>query len=128
MRIYIAAMYGQMEDMRPVAARLREVGHEVTARWIDGAEDTLSESSSGANMDLDDIDRADCVLSFTQPYGTKTKGGGRHVEFGYAVAKRKRLIVIGERENIFHHLTYVEIVPSLDEAISRLDAHRSDAA
>jgi hypothetical protein len=123
-RIYIAAMYSQMEQMRGPAAALRERGHEVTARWIDGAEATLDETSDGAAMDLDDIDRADCVLSFTQPKGTMFKGGGRHVEYGYAIAKRKRLIIVGERENIFHHLPYAEVYATFERAVAALEPHR----
>lgn len=41
--------------------------------------------------------------------------GGRHVEFGVAVASCKRLVVIGPRENIFHHLPRVEVFPTLGE-------------
>lgn len=120
MKIYIAAMYSRMEEMRGPAATLRRLGHEVTARWIDGAEATLDERPSGALMDLEDIDRADAVVSFTQPFGSLYKGGGRHVEFGYGVAKGKRLIVIGDREQIFHHLPQVEVFKSLDEALAFL--------
>jgi hypothetical protein len=41
------------------------------------------------------------------------KGGGRHVEFGYGMAKGKRLVLIGERENVFHDHPSVEVYPTL---------------
>lgn len=34
--------------------------------------------------------------------------GGRHVEFGYALALGKELINIGPRETVFHHLDNVQ--------------------
>ena len=34
--------------------------------------------------------------------------GGRHVEFGYAASRGKRLTIIGPRETVFHHLDGVE--------------------
>lgn len=35
--------------------------------------------------------------------------GGRHVEFGMALALGKRVIVVGPRENVFHLLPEVEV-------------------
>lgn len=46
--------------------------------------------------------------------------GGRHVEFGLAVALGKRLIVIGHRENLFHHLPAVEFFESPQEMMRSL--------
>jgi hypothetical protein len=95
-----------------------------------------------AQIDLEDVLAADCVVSFTEPPAAKCRDcdgigvvywpaedggsppmecpgcggkgridsgrGGRHVEFGAAVATGKRLIVVGHRENLFHHLPGVE--------------------
>jgi nucleoside 2-deoxyribosyltransferase len=55
------------------------------------------------------------VISFTFPRGTPSTGGGRHVEFGYALAKGKRVVVIGERENVFHHHPSVKLHASVDD-------------
>lgn len=38
----------------------------------------------------------------------KISRGGRHVEFGMALAMDKRLVVVGPRENVFHLLPAVE--------------------
>jgi hypothetical protein len=57
------------------------------------------------------------VVSFTeQPRALNGNRGGRHVEFGLAVALNKRLIVVGYRENLFHWLPQVEFVSSWQEA------------
>ena len=38
------------------------------------------------------------------------------LEFGVALGLGKRVIVVGERENLFHRLEAVEVVPSWDDA------------
>ena len=51
---------------------------------------------------------AQCVISFTEE-PRKTNGrGGRHVEFGGAIALQKICVVIGPYENVFHHYPGVE--------------------
>ena len=73
-----------------------------------------------AAEDLEDVLRADCLVSFTEEPAAGVAWaarGGRHVEFGIALAMGKRLCVVGPRENIFHHLPRVEVFRSLTELI-----------
>lgn len=49
--------------------------------------------------------------------------GGRHVEFGLAVAWEKRIVVIGPQENIFHWLPMVEHYPNFDTFIEHTRKH-----
>jgi hypothetical protein len=61
---------------------------------------------------------ADVLMAFTEFPG-QTPGrarGGRHVEFGIAFAKEKRLMIVGPRENIFHWLPSVEVYPDFEQA------------
>lgn len=113
MRIYLAALYSRREEMEEHANRIKQKGHEITARWVYGGEEGLSREDI-ALMDIEDVDRADIVISFTHPRGFLTPGGGRHVEFGYALAKNKKLVIIGHFENIFHHMPNVELFEDLD--------------
>ena len=113
MKVYLAARFSDRAYMELVADRLKSLGIEITARWVYGGEEGLDRTGV-ACLDLDDVDKCDTLVSFTQPHGTMTKGGGRHVEFGYALAKGKRLILIGERENVFHHYPKVEAYPGLN--------------
>lgn len=93
------------------------MGHEVTSRWLDGNHEIKPGGSDQANNaerarfaveDWADMAAADCVISWTEePRKTNTRGG-RHVEFGGAIALGKRCVVIGYRENVFHHLPQVE--------------------
>lgn len=73
-----------------------------------------------AQEDWDHMLAADCVVSFTEPKDTSSRRGGRHVEFGGALALGKRLIVIGHRENIFHCLPQVEFFGCWEDALRAL--------
>jgi hypothetical protein len=124
-KIYLAARYSRNDEMRGVRDVLEVLGFEVTSRWIDLHPDVVGDFSSSFDAttlnetpelcaplgqhDLDDIDRADWVVNFTCGTGGK---GGRHVEFGYGMAKGKRLFVVGPREHVFHTSTKVEHYPS----------------
>jgi len=48
-------------------------------------------------------------MGFTEPenVNSKYKRGGRHVEFGYAIAYGKRLVIVGPLENAFYYLLNV---------------------
>lgn len=119
MKIYLAARYSRNPEMRGVRDVLEALGHEVTSRWIDHHDGALLESVATAALnsdpasvrhygqhDLEDLIASDIVISFTSTDGGGK--GGRHVEFGYALALNKRVIVVGPRENVFHTLSDVE--------------------
>jgi hypothetical protein len=105
-----------MQGIRDV---LEGLGHFVTSRWIDCHAGKYLTSftpehlnsdpeycSALANYDLEDLRAAETVISFTDTQGGGK--GGRHVEFGYALALNKRVILVGPRENVFHTLSDVE--------------------
>lgn len=133
MRIYLAARYSRNEEMRGVRDLLTVLGHEVGARWIDchGGKYPGSFTPQQLNGDpeycagvaaddLQDLTRADTVISFTFPEsGGK---GGRHVEFGLALALGKRVILCGPRENVFHTLPEVEHYPDWARLVMGLSA------
>jgi nucleoside 2-deoxyribosyltransferase len=113
-KLYLAALYSRRAEMEVCANFLKNKGFEITSSWVYGAEENEGRTrEQNAIMDLGDVDKADIVVSFTHAQGTLTKGGGRHVEFGYAYAKGKKLVIIGDRENVFHYLPNVEVFPDL---------------
>lgn len=116
MKIYLASLYSRRAELESYADQLTKAGHVITSTWVYGNEVGLSRTDI-ALLDIYDVDRADLVLSFTEPYGTMYKGGGRCVEFGYGLARRKISCIIGERENVFHHHPDVQKFESLDEFI-----------
>ncbi len=112
MKIYLAATYSRYPEMQGVAEKLRGLGWEVTSNWITGI--PYKDPSQDAMKDIDDILNADTLLFFSGGVGSK---GGRHTEFGFAYAMQKTIIIIGERENVFHSLPGVVIVDDLETAI-----------
>lgn len=125
-RVYLAARYSRLEEMNGYAEQLRAEGHEVPARWLTGIHNLEGEARATAKTvetemvsmplavrrfaeeDLEDLLASDVLVCFTEHPRAKISRGGRHVEFGVALAFGKRLIVIGPRENVFHTLEEVE--------------------
>lgn len=117
MKAYLAARYSRHPEMRACRSDLAGLGITVDARWIDGLHEkvdgvtTHEQSQRFATDDINDLMAADIVISFTENPAVRAEGrarGGRHVEFGIALATGKRVIVVGHRENVFHHLPVVE--------------------
>ncbi len=132
MKIYLAARFSRREQLREFADELRLMGHIVTSRWLDTDFVNRPDRNSAAPpkyrakyavIDLEDVDAAEVVVSFTEEEGLPNAGrGGRHVEFGYALAKGKRLVVIGHRENLFHEHPAVEFHASQWDWLRSLSA------
>ena len=146
LKIYLASRYSRREELCGYRSQLAELGHTVTARWLDGKHqidrngqpigddgESLIEGtgfSAGlaadrmrvrfASQDLADLRDASCVISFTEAPDSPHSRGGRHVEFGYAVASRKSLIVVGYRENLFHYLPGVRFFEHWQECLDVL--------
>jgi hypothetical protein len=116
-KVYLAARYSRREELCGYAAELRAAGFEITSRWLDGdhqiSDGGLSEQAHAqerqrfAEEDWTDLMAAEVTISFTEePRGTNSRGG-RHVEFGAAMALGQYCIVCGPAENVFHHLPEV---------------------
>jgi hypothetical protein len=141
--IYLAARYSRHPEMQGYADELRNAGHVITSRWINGSHQVMlngealgpereamfesdhesmeSQRREFAGHDWDDLMAADTVISFTeQPRKMGNSRGGRHVEFGAALAAGKRCIVVGWRENVFHCLPAVEFFQTWTDALEAL--------
>jgi nucleoside 2-deoxyribosyltransferase len=119
MTIYLAANYASWPQMQKYAAKLEKAGHSVTSEWITGAHQQDNHRDY-AEIDLRDVDAADALILFTgDPAGSRTRGG-KHVEFGYALAKGKRLFIVGPPMSVFHHLPGIVQRLTLDDLISAL--------
>ena len=108
MHVYIAAPNELLEDARLVRTKLKHAGIVVTSRWLNGLE---SLSDRCATMDLADVDAADVLLLLNPLNWERSGTGGRHVELGYALARQKKILIVGVRSNVFHYLTDVCVVP-----------------
>lgn len=131
MRIYLASRYSRREELCDFRSVLFQAGHEVTSRWLNGNHQVSDDGFNAegphflrerfALEDLQDLESCDCLISFTEPPRSGPMRGGRHVEFGIAMALRKSLIVVGPRENVFHCLPRVAVVPYARAALPILE-------
>lgn len=115
--VYLAARFEMREALGAWRDLFRTHGIDVTSRWIGGDHDTprAGEAEDAARRrfaeeDLDDIRVADCVVLLNPREHHRSGRGGRHVEVGYALALGKPIIIVGERENVFHWCTGVSVV------------------
>ncbi len=124
MIIYIAAPYPCREEAQRWAKLLTEAGHLVTARWVTNeGEDSKDPNDQAyyAKIDMEDIESAYSLVLMTGYRGDRSWTGGRHWEAGYAYAKERRIIVVGPRESVFHHIPSVQQYDTIEEMI---DAHK----
>lgn len=125
MKVYVAGRYKQLAYLAEEAKKFTAAGHEVTSSWLDNAEEGMS-FEDVAILDLKDVDRADALVLYTEPYGTPIPGGGRHVEFGYALGKGKRVFIVGPLENIFHWHPDVKLFPVTDYLVRYLHGNKTN--
>lgn len=125
--IYLASRYSLKPLMLEHAAVLVSYGMEVTSRWlledyspnVHMSEIEPKTNTEIAKTDLEDIVRADVMLFFCEDQDKQPPRGGRHVEFGYALAQGARIICIGEKENIFHHLPSITHYTTFEDYVDK---------
>ena len=106
MKFYLAAKFSRREEMEQKANELETYGFKPNCRWVFGGEEGLTRRDI-CMLDLEDVEESDLIVLFTHPRAEPQPGGGRFVEFGYAMALSKKLVVIGPEENVF--LTHPDI-------------------
>lgn len=123
-KIYIAAPFSRGPELRPYRDKLADLGYVVTSRWLDAEASQIVKYPSGnrdadaiasASRDYQDLFFADTIISVTFPGEGR---GGRHVEFGMALAWAKKLYIAGPREHIFHTLPAVTWYPDFESLLA----------
>ena len=123
MKIYLASRYQNYPLMQEWSAELFYYGHDVTSRWIKGDHEITTDAKGDeerrrfAEEDIQDLMEADVIIFHSDPFFFRSGRGGRHVEFGMALALKKKIVLIGERENVFHWLPNVLIYQSFEEYV-----------
>lgn len=125
MKIYLASRYARREELCYYRKLLEAAGHEVTSRWLDSTPLEEQELSEGIESkirhflseDISDIKFSDLVVCFTEYPSDSYSRGGRHVEFGLALAWGKRLAVVGPLENLFYYHPNVVQVSHIEALI-----------
>ena len=118
MKIYLAHNFKARWWLQDYILLLQHMGHTITSSWI--TDDSHTESGSSREIsaitDLNDIDRADALILFTDQYGEK-HGKGKFMEFGYAIAKGKKVYIHGldTTSSVFYHLPYVQVLKLISD-------------
>ena len=129
MKVYLASRFSRLSELNTHADELEAMGITVTSRWLRGGHEWVGSADEEiplarlhrfAAEDLEDIDAADILVCFTESPRTGPSRGGRHVEFGYALAKGKPIICVEHRENVFYCLDDVLFVESWEHALHLL--------
>ena len=133
--VYLIARYGRYPELQYYAKDLEALGYTVTSRWIlgdhdmraDGQAETDAWHAVWAEEDWDDLTHAQICIAFTEGPGEVLgrARGGRHTEFGIALALGKRCLVIQYRENIFYWLPPVEYYATWAECCAQLAAEQA---
>lgn len=108
MKFYLGARFVRQTELREYAKYLAACGHTVTSRWLSEPHD-LEPGQSGEQYGLDDVEdiaTADTVVIFSGGTGPRSRGG-YHTEFGICIGMGKPIVLVGERENVFHWLPQV---------------------
>lgn len=116
MKVYLAARFSRLPELLGYKAELEDAGVTVTSRWLLGGHEwvgtpddeiPVDELARFATDDLEDLTAADLVICFTESPRSGPARGGRHVEFGYALARGIPVLTVGYRENVFYCLPTV---------------------
>jgi len=108
MKIYIAASYPRKLDALVLGAKLIAYGHIVVSGWVFEDEGYSDDQNKFERMqdasirDFKDVRECDLLVCLTDGENQLTHGG-RHTELGIALALGKRVVVIGELEQVFHY-------------------------
>ena len=125
MRLYLAARFSRFDELNRYRDELATAGIEVTSRWLNGGHEwvgtsdediPVEENARFAAEDLEDLRAADLLVCFTEPSRSGPARGGRHVEFGYALAFGIPIACVGHRENVFYCLPEITFFPEWSEA------------
>jgi hypothetical protein len=119
MNVYLCGRYALRKQLRKCAVELEDAGHTCTSTWLH-ADGSLEVE---AKQDVADILRSDVLIQFTDadvetsphPHAAR---GGRHWEQGFAYARGLFCMIVGPRENIFHHLPEISVSDDWPQALA----------
>jgi nucleoside 2-deoxyribosyltransferase len=128
LKVYVAARYGRKEEARKISTALESYGFHVVSTWTKEEYPpsiTLDELNPEtlreiANKDIEEIRSCDALVLLSDGQKTGVPRGGKHVEFGIAMALRKKIYVLGEAENIFQYTESASVVQDFDILLARL--------
>src|SRR5215471_3432129 len=107
MSFYLAGRFERREELRGYALRLRELGHDVTSRWLDNHGLSAQLDPKFGEEDITDVMASTAFIQFSENPTTAFCRGGRHVELGIAIAmaatrRTYPVYIVGPVETVFH--------------------------
>jgi hypothetical protein len=126
MRVYLASRYRDFPLMQQWREFLEDNNCTVTSRWINGDHEITENANDDkarsrfAVEDVEDILSAQIFICRSDPSFFRSGRGGRHVELGIALACKKVIVLVGQRENVFHYLPQVSVVSTIEEVVEFL--------
>lgn len=127
-KVYIAAPFPSINEMK-IWRKLFEIdGFEVVSHWIDGSLATDAHDVNSAEWKEYDDNQAvadfygvsECdilVLNNLEEWKGRSRGG-KNIEFGMAAVRKKIIIIVGKYETPLHHLIpQCRVVPCVEDAI-----------
>ncbi len=119
-KIYVAASFPRKDEASDLAMRLGLLDHIIVSEWLKQDRDFQSPlaGSRFAKRDLEEIMAADILVCLT---GDTLSRGGRHSEFGMALALNKGIYIIGPRESVFHHHPNVRQYDDIQSFLSHVE-------
>lgn len=121
--VYLSASMARAGDMSAVADVLRRYDVEVVSTWHDHVvpNPDAERAAQVAKTDLEELSSAGVLIALAETSAAGYQTGGRHVEFGVALALGLRIILVGTPEHVFGHLAnVVQVVPDMLEAVAAL--------
>lgn len=128
LKVYLAASFSRQKEMRIVAARLADVGVEITSRWLFENQGMKHGNARRKFMmrcaltDLEDIRSCDVFVRFTDDLTpmmvpSHLATGARMGETMYAYSLGKPVIIVGGHQNVFDFLPSFTHIKDTDALI-----------
>jgi len=138
MSIYLAARYSRKQEIDNFAKLIEKAGFEVGSTWH--STDAVSQEGNFndenkdtwrglAKQDLKELEEADILIMFTESPNVGIPRGGRHVEYGFFLHRRRhnrdlKIYIIGPVENLFNYFAdeiFADTATFIYEQAKRLD-------
>lgn len=113
-KYYIAHNYAARFELRTLTRALDSIGWECVSSWIGDPENIQADGWKGvlALRDIEDLNRAEVLLYFADNF-SESPGLGKHIEFGYALAKGIPIVIANrayaKRDSVFFALAQGEV-------------------
>ena len=123
--VYLASHYSRKEEIRAAVKDCESLGIKLTSTWHkerrsptgsmkDDSETFLRVT---AKRDFRELKSASCLVLFSLDGDTLFTRGGHCVELGMALSLRKRIVLVGPRQNVFCYLPGIKKFKTWEKAL-----------